>query len=231
MAKQNIQKVSKEEVLVDIAEVTKETQHWLEVYKKPIMYGAIGLVVLIGGWFAWKSYSESNQKKAVQAMWKAEQLFERDSFAVALNNPGGGYEGFLDIISKYGSTSAGNISRYYAGVCYLNLGKFDEAIKQLDDFSPSGEVTPTMKFGALADAYSEKQDFAKALKLYKEAAASGGIEDMKAMYLKRYAMLSEKQGDAASALEAYKEIKDKYAQTSDARDIEKYIARAESKKK
>lgn len=231
MAKQNIQKVNQEEVLVDIAEVTKETQHWLEVYKKPIIYGVVGLAVLIGGWYAWNTYVESNQKKAVQAIWKAEQMFERDSFAVALNNPGGGYEGFLGIISKYGSTPAGNMAHYYAGICYLNLGKFDEAIKELESFSPSGEVSPTMKAGALADAYSEKQDFAKALKLYKEAASAGSIEDIKAMYLKRYAMLSEKQGDVASALEAYKEIKGKYAQTSDARDIDKYIARAESKKK
>jgi tetratricopeptide (TPR) repeat protein len=231
MAKQNIQKVSKDEVLVDVAEVTKDAQHWLEVYKKPIMYGAIALVALIGGWYAWKSYVDSNQKKAIQAMWKAEQLFERDSFAVALSNPGGGYEGFLGISSKYGSTPAGNLSHYYAGICYLQLGKFDEAIKQLEDFSPSGEVSPTMKYGALADAYSEKQDFNKALKYYKEAASSGGIEDMKAFYLKRYGMLSEKQGDAGTALDAYKEIKSKYGATSDARDIDKYIARAESKKK
>ena len=178
MAKQNIQKVKEEEVLVDIAEVTKETQHWLEVYKKPIIYGVVGLAVLIGGWYAWNAYVDSNQKKAVQAIWKAEQLFERDSFAVALNNPGGGYEGFLGIISKYGSTPAGNMAHYYAGICYLNLGKFDEAIKELDSFSPSGEVSPTMKAGALADAYSEKQDFAKALKLYKEAASAGSIEDI-----------------------------------------------------
>ena len=231
MAKQNIQKVSKDEVLVDIAEVTKETQHWLEVYRKPIIYGVVALFLLIGGWFAWNSYVDSNQKKAVQAMWKAEQMFEQDSFALALNNPGGGYEGFLGIISKYGSTPAGNIAQYYAGVSYLQLGKFDEAIKHLDDFSPKGEVSPTMKYGALADAYSEKQDFTKALKYYKEAASSGGVEDMKAFYLKRYAMLSEKQGDFSTALDAYKEIKEKYGMTGDARDIDKFIARAESKKK
>lgn len=231
MAKQNIQKVSKDEVLVDIAEVTKETQHWLEVYRKPIIYGVVALFLLIGGWYAWNSYVDSNQKKAVQAMWKAEQMFEQDSFALALNNPGGGYEGFLGIISKYGSTPAGNIAQYYAGVSYLQLGKFDEAIKHLDDFSPKGEVSPTMKYGALADAYSEKQDFVKALKYYKEAASSGGVEDMKAFYLKRYAMLSEKQGDISTALDAYKEIKEKYGMTGDARDIDKFIARAESKKK
>ena len=233
MAKQSIKaaKGTKEEVLIDVAEVTHEAQHWFETYKKPLLYGAIALVVAIGGSLAWKSYQAGNQVKAVQAMWKAERMFEIDSFAVALNNPGGGYEGFTGIISKYGRTPAGNMAKYYAGICYLQLGKFDDAIKHLDDFSPSGTVSPTMKYGALADAYSEKQDFAKAIKYYKEAASEGSVEDLKALYLKRYAMLSEKQGDAASAVSAYNEIKEKYPTTTEGRDIDKFIARAEAKKK
>jgi tetratricopeptide (TPR) repeat protein len=236
MAKQKITTAPKgvkeeEEVLINVAEVTNDAQHWLEEYKKPLIYGAVALAVIIGGRLAWNYFQGGNQTKAVQAMWKAEQLFEQDSFAVALNNPGGGYEGFLGIISKYGSTPSGNMAKYYAGVSYLQLGKFDEAIKYLEDFSPVGTVTPTMKHGALADAYSEKQDFAKALKCYKEAASSGGVEDLKAMYLKRYAMLSEKQGDAASAASAYTEIKEKYANTAEGRDIDKFIARATAAKK
>jgi tetratricopeptide (TPR) repeat protein len=235
MAKQNISTAPKgkkeaEEVLVNVAEVTQDAQHWLETYKKPLMYGAIALVAIIGGSLAWKNYQAGNQTKAVQAMWRAEQMFERDSFATALSTPEGG-EGFLAIIGKYGSTPAGNIAKYYAGVSYLQLGKFDEAIKYLEDFSPSGAVSPTMKYGALADAYSEKQDFAKALKNYKEAASEGSVEDLKALYLKRYAMLSEKQGDVGSAVSAYKEIKEKYALSAEARDIDKFIARAEASKK
>jgi tetratricopeptide (TPR) repeat protein len=228
MAKQN---VKKEDVLIDVAEVTHEAQNWFETYKKPLLIGVVALAAGIAGWFWYQSNVAANQKKAVVAMYHAEQMFERDSFASALSNPGGGFEGFQGIASKYSGTPAGNLAHYYSGICYLNLGKFDEAIKELEDFSPSGEVTPTMKAGALADAYSEKKDFAKALKLYKEAANSGGIDDLKALYLKRYAMLSEVQNDMGSALDAYKEIKEKYALTSEARDIEKYIARAEAAKK
>ena len=228
MAKQN---VKKEDVLIDVAEVTHEAQSWFDTYKKPLLIGLGVLVVAIAGTLWYKSNTAANQKKAVTAMWHAEQMFEKDSFALALNNPGGGFEGFQGIASKYSGTPAGNLAKYYAGVCYLNLGKFDEAIQNLEDFSPSGVATPTMKYGALADAYSEKKDFAKALKYYKEAADAGGVDDLKAFYLKRYGMLSEIQNDAKSALEAYNTIKEKYATSSEGRDIEKYIARAEAAKK
>lgn len=224
-------KVSKEDVLVDITEVTHEAQHWLEVYRKPLIIGAVALVALIAGWLFWKNHVAGEQKKAVTAMWRAEQMFERDSFALALNNPGGGFDGFLDIAKKYGSTPSGNLARCYSAICYYNLGKFDEAIKYMNDYTPEGSVLGATKYGVLGDAYSEKNDFANALKNYRQAANSGEVDDIKAHYLKLYGMLSEKQNDNASALSAYKEIKEKYSQTTEGRDIDKYVARAEAGKK
>lgn len=230
MAKQKVNKVSQDEVLIDIAEVTKSTTSLFEKYRKQLIIGGGAVLVGIAAVVGWKAYVASSQDKAVKAVFRAEQMFDRDSFEVALNGPAGGYDGFLAVISKYGSTPAGNLARYRAGVCYLKLGKFDEAIKQLEDFDPDGKVTPTMKYGLLADAYSEKNDMAKALDLYKKAANAEGPEELCATYLMRFAMLSELQGKGGDALEAYKQVKDKFATTSVARDIDKYIARAESKK-
>jgi tetratricopeptide (TPR) repeat protein len=231
MAKVTKQKVSKEEVLVDVAEVTHKAESWFETNKKILLIGLIGLVAIIGGSIAWKSYIASQQKKAIQAMWKAEQLFERDSFATALSSTDANSLGFQQIIQKYGSTPAGNVSQLYAGISYMQLGKFDDAIKYLDDFSPKGGVAPALKYGLLGDAYSEKKDYSKALKYYKEASKAGSIDEIKAMYLKRYGMLSEIQNDLGSAIDAYQELKDKYATTPDGSGIEKYLARATARKK
>ena len=223
--------VAKEEVLIDVAEVTHEAQNWFGKNSKILLYGLLAVAAVIGASIFWKMNVASNQKKAVAAMWKAEQLFERDSFASAINSTDLNVSGFQQILSKYSSTPAGNVSNLYAAISYMQLGKFDDAIKFLDDFSPKGEIAPTLKYGLMADAYSEKKDFSKALKYYKEAANAGSIEDLKAMYLKRYGQLSEVQNDASSALEAYNEIKAKYPLSNDARDIDKFIARAEAKKK
>ena len=59
-------------------------------------------------------------------------------------NPGGGFPGFSDIVKKYGGTDAGNAALYYAGVSSLNLGQFDAAISYLEDFSPCGNLLPSM---------------------------------------------------------------------------------------
>lgn len=229
--KPNVAKVAKEEVLIDVAEVTHEAQNWFDKNKKLLLGAAVALVAIIGGNFLWKNNVASNQKKAVAAMWKAEQQFEKDSFATALSSTDLNLPGFQQILSKYSSTPAGNVSNLYSAISYMQLGKFDDAIKFLDAFSPKGEIAPTLKYGLMADAYSEKKDFSKALKLYKDAANAGSIDDLKAMYLKRFGQLSEVQNDASSALAAYAEIKSKYPLSNDARDIDKFIARAEAKKK
>jgi hypothetical protein len=52
-------------------------------------------------------------------MMLAQQQFEKDSFQLALTNPGGGYSGFLDIIDSYSGTKTANLAKYYAGICYL----------------------------------------------------------------------------------------------------------------
>jgi tetratricopeptide (TPR) repeat protein len=186
------------------------------------------LVIILGGYLFYKfGIQGPKEQNAETAMYRAEQQFARDSFALALENPGGGFEGFLDIIDNYSGTDAANLANYYAGVSYLNLGRFEAAIEYLNDFSPAGNVTPAMKNGALGDAYSELGEFDNALSAYKKAADSKN-EFLSPYYLKKYGLLSEKQGDKEAALEAFQKIKKDYYDSSEALDIDKYIARVQS---
>ena len=216
-----------DEILVDISEVTGKAEDFYQKNQKPLLIGVAALVIIVGGWMAYKNlYAAPRQKEALSQMAQAEFQFERDSFAQALANPGGGFPGFDAIVKKYGSTPAGNAARYYAGISCLNLGQFDAAISYLDDFSPKGELLPSMKYGALGDAWAEKGDLDKALGFYKKAAAEGeGNEILQPYYLKKYALLSEKQGKPKEAVEAWETIKANFPQTPEARDAEKYIVR------
>ena len=220
-------------VVVNETQGTSNSAPFWETYQKQIIYGAGAIAALFLVYWGYKNLVvEPKQKEAVGAMWKAQQMFEKDSFAQALNSPGLEADGFLAIIDKYGSTPAGNSAKYYAGVCYLQTGDFDNAIKYLEDYSPEGELLPIMKYGVLGDCYSEKQDFAKALSMYEKATSAGDNETLVPIYLKKLGMLNEKQGNKDAALKAYERIRSEFPNptSSDWRDIEKYIYRASAPK-
>ncbi len=167
------------------------------------------------------------EQEAIEQMAQAQVQFERDSFALALTNPGQGFAGFVDIADQYSGTNAGNLALYYAGVSYLHLGQFEAAIDYLSDFSPAGDVTPAMKAGVLGDAYSETNDFDRALSSYRKAVSGSSNPLITAYYLKKVGMLSERQGDKEAAREAYQTIKDDYSETPVANDIDKYLVRVQ----
>ena len=216
---------STDETLVDIVEVKQSSQEYFEKNQTLVLGVIAAITILVGGLLFYNIMIKGpNERNARTAMFRAEEQFARDSFALALENPGGGFDGFLDIIDNYGGTKTSNLDNYYAGISYLNLGRYDAAIEYLEDFKPSGKITPIMKNGALGDAYSEMGDFNKALSFYRKATSTKN-EFLTPYYLKKIGLLSEKLGDNNAALKAYIEIKENYFDSNEAGDIDKFIAR------
>jgi TolA-binding protein len=227
MAKRKLTKREEDETLIDLVDAKESAQNFFEKNQMTIIGVVAGLALLIGGYFIYKFLiKDPAEKQAMHALYKAETQFAQDSFARALDNPGDGYEGFLDIISNYGSSKAGNLAQYYAGVSYLNLGKYDVAIEYLEDFSPAGKISPIMKYGAMGDAHSELGNYDKALNNYKTAAFNYNNEFLSPYYLMKYGMLSERQGNKAEAIKAYNKVKSDYPNSTQAVGIDKYIVRA-----
>jgi tetratricopeptide (TPR) repeat protein len=229
MAQRRKTRKAQEDTLVDIVEVKDQATDFFEHNQKPLMAILGAIALLVGGYFAYKQfYKLPREKEAAEQMYQAELQFERDSFELALLNPGGGYSGFLDIIDDYKGTDVANIGNYYAGICYLHLGKFEAAISYLSDFSPAGEITPIMKYGALGDAYSELSQFDKAISSYKKAAQSADNDFLTPYYMKKLGLLYEHQGDYAAAAKTFRQIKADYAKSQDGFNIDKFIDRAEA---
>ena len=218
-----------EDILVEEAVVQEtSTGDFIEDNQQYIIYALMAVALLVAAYFIYKyMFQAPKQQEAVEQMYKAQDQFDRDSFNLALTNPGAGYPGFLDIIDSYGGTKAANTANYYAGISYLNLGQFDNAVKYLKDFSASGEVLPITKNGALGDAYAEKGDLNNAMSYYKKAVSAGDNEILTTYYLKKVGLLSEKNGDKAAANAAYKRIRDDYPNSPEAGEIEKYIFRTQ----
>jgi tetratricopeptide (TPR) repeat protein len=221
-------KEEQEETILNIVEAREQAQSFFERNQNIILGVVGGLALIVGGYFAYKYlYLQPKQEEAIEQMYQAQIAFERDSFAMALNNPGGGYLGFLDVIDQYGGTKAANISKYYAGVSYLNLGRYEDAIDYLGKFKPAGDILPSMKFGALGDAHSEIGDFDKAISFYKKAVNAEDNAFITPYYLKKLALLSSRQGDTEAALKHFKEILDKYPNSVEALEAPRYISKYE----
>ena len=69
----------------------------------------------------------------------------------------------------------------------------------------------------------------KAIEYYMEAVKRNDNTYTAPMYMKKAALAYEIKGDYANALNLYQNIKTKYYSSSEASDIDKYIARAEVK--
>jgi tetratricopeptide (TPR) repeat protein len=160
-------------------------------------------------------------------MYMAEQYFEKDSFNLALNGDGN-YLGFLDIIDDYSITPQAKLARYYAGISYLHLGKYDEAIDYLGGFKTKDVILKPVAIGALGDAYLEKGDESKALNQYNKAISASDNEMSTPIYLMKAGRLSEKMNKPGKALEYYTKLKEKYPESNEGRTVDKYIARINS---
>lgn len=203
----------------------KAQQFWTK-NSKVLVYGLVGLVVLLGGYFAYRTFvQEPNEQKAVEAMWKAEDYYRMDSARLALNGDGQNL-GFLKVISKYDGTKAGNLARFYAASSYLKIGDFNNAIKFLKDFKTSDKLVQVRATGLLGDALAESGKKKEAAEEYKKAGTMYP-EDVanSPEYLFRAGLLYQELGNNDQAVDMYSRIKDTYPTSNIGREIDKYLGR------
>jgi len=217
-----------EENLVDVVETQeKQSEGFIEDNQNTIFGVLVAAVVLIGLYMLYKQfYQAPKEKQAVEEMTQAQFQFAQDSFALALTNPGGGFDGFADLANNFGGTTAGNTAELYAGISYLQLGEFDAAIEHFKDYDGSGEIGPILKNGLLGDAYAEKNEMDQALSYYKKAANAGDNQGVTPYYLLKQGLLELKNNNHSAAKDAFTKIKDKYPTSRFAQDAEKYLMRA-----
>lgn len=195
-------------------------------YQKQISIAATVIILLVGGWFGYKKFIKGPQEeKAWDTVFKAEEYFRMDSLQKALNGDGLN-AGFLKVIDKYGGTDAGNMARFYAGVCLLQTGDFANAAKHLKKFKTSSKQIQARAYKLLGDAYSEQGKNDDAIDAYKKAAKQFPEDQANSAEALFFAAgLSEKAGKKNEAIELYKELKEKFPNTRQGFEADRYLAK------
>lgn len=206
-----------------VEQALNNTEHFIERYKKPLIYGAIIILVIISAGFAYQHlYRKPLIQEALAQSFTAEQSFRADSFALALNGDGNTL-GFKQIIEEYGN-KAGEAIYFYAGVSELQLGNYQSAIDYLKKYDGDDLVFQARAICNIGDAYAGLQNYKEAVNQYIKAAKHVD-NPFAAGYLLKAGIMYEELGETAKALETYEEIKVKYPQTIEGYEIDKYIAK------
>jgi len=217
------QKDKFEERQENIVQTVNTTSEFFEKNKK-VIWGVVIAVVVIGlGIFLYHRFVYQNQvAEAMEQAYPAENLFRNGEYELALNGDGNN-PGFAAIIDDYGN-KAGKSMTLYAGICELQLGNYDSAISYLKQYKGKEPVLAARAKACEGDAYVGLEDYTTAVACY-ESAVKLADNVFAATYLLKQGLAYEALGDKAAALACYKTIQDKYPQSIEAYDINKYIAR------
>ncbi len=230
MAKKNKDEVS--QGMQNVEQTLSRTEQFLEDNYKALLIGLGVVVILVALFWLYRIYLNKRNDEAQAQIYQAERYLEIDSINLALNGDGN-YPGFLDIAKDYGSTRTGNLARYGAGICYLHLGEYEEAISYLEKYSKKDKMIASIAIGATGDAYVELGDTKKGVAKYLEAAEYAANSFNTPLYLMKAGQIYELDGNYSEALKIYERIKDEYPESNEGTTIDKFISRvkvlAESK--
>ncbi|MEN8225769.1 MAG: tetratricopeptide repeat protein [Bacteroidota bacterium] len=213
--------------MVAVEEALGRTEQFVEKYQKLIMYVITGIILIVLAYFGYQRlYISPMEANAQEEVFMAQKYFEMDSLNRALHGDGNAL-GFLDIIDDYGASKTGNLARYYAGICYLRMGNFEEAIDYLEQHDPVDQIIAPMALGALGDAYLELNEPERAADYYMDAAEENYNDFTTPMFLYKAGMTYEILGEYEDALEVYDRIYREFYRSAEGRTIERNIAKME----
>lgn len=218
-------KQTQSDSLEGIEHALTRTEQFIEDNSKVLSYIVGGIVILIVLFIGAKRfYITPLEEEASGQMFMAEKFFERDSFDLALNGYGT-YPGFIEITEDYKITKTANLAKYYAGISFLKLGDYEEAIDFLSDFKTKDILVGSAQYSSLGDAYVELNELESAIRAYKKAVSEFGNNFTSPLIMKKMGLVHEELNETSEANKLYLRIKSEFPDSEEARDIDKSIAR------
>ena len=217
---------------LNVEDALTQSEAFLVKYKNAIISGVVAVIIIVAGFIMYKNlYAEPREEKAQAALFKGQEYFEQDAYEQALNGDSIGFVGFLKVADDFSGTKAANLAKAYAGICYAQLGKYEEAVKMLDSFNGKDQMVAPAILGAAGNCYAQLGQLDKAASTLMSAADKADNNTLSPIFLMQAGEILVKQGKYDDAVDAYTKIKDKYFQSYQAMDIDKYIEQAKLMKK
>ena len=223
------------EVFSKLDETASKTEDFVAKNQR-IIIGVVGAIALMTvGYLAYQKFvAAPKEDEAATEMFQAQQYFQQatdgvasDSlFKLSLKGAEGKF-GFVDIADKYSGTDAGNLANYYAGIAFLNTGKYTEAIEYLGKFKSEDMVLSALAKGAIGDAYSQNKQPKEALENYIKAVEANKNDFTTPRFLLKAGKTALALGNKEEALKYFTDIKDNFDSSPEAASVDVLIGLAQ----
>lgn len=236
---EDIQVLEKDSTTAGVFSTLDETASKTEDFvakNQNVIIGVVGAIALVlVGYLAYQKFvAAPKEEEAATEMFQAQQYFQQATDGVAsdslykLSLKGAeGKFGFVDIADKYSGTDAGNLANYYAGIAYLNTGKYTEAIDYLGKFKSDDIVLNALAKGAIGDAYSQKDQPKEALENYVKAVEANKNDFTTPRFLLKAGKTALALGNKEDALKYFTDIKDNFDASPEAASVDVLIGLAQ----
>ena len=226
------------EVFSTLDESASKTEAWVSKNQNYILGGIIAIALGVLGYLAYNQFviKPKDANAANEFSYPMQHFNEalsneaqKDSlFTLALNGAEGKF-GFLDIIEEYSGTPTANLAKYSAGMAYLNLQQYDEAITYLEDFSSDDEVYQPFALGGIGDAFSQLEQPEEALEYYERAISAAGTNEFTTpKFLYKAGVAAMELGNREKALDYFTRIKEDFPDANEANNIDALIGFAQN---
>ena len=225
------------EVFSTLDESASRSEQWVARNQNYIL-GIIGVIAIgVLGYLAYNQFIQKPKSaSAANELFYPQQYFdqalnsttEKDSlYNLALNGAEGKY-GFLDIIDEYQGTPAANLGNYYAGMSYLHMQQYDDAIRYLEKFSSSDAMLGPLALGGIGDAFMQLGQAADALGYYEKAINHNENDYTTPRFLYKAGVTALELGQKDKALQYFERVKQDYSTSNEASTIDAFIGMAKS---
>ena len=220
-----VQESTTAEVFETLDTTANKTEEWVVRYQNVIL-SFIGLVAIgVLGYLGYTNFIiKPKAREAVSELNQAQYYFElavnsvnSDSLYRRALVGGEGKYGFLDIIENYKGTPAAKLAIYSAGMAYLNLNDYENAITYLDKFSADDILLSALAKGAIGDAYAQLGQIEDAYAYYLEASQISENMYSTPKYLYKAAMLGAQNGKINQAISFLERIEKEYPKAEEAK--------------
>jgi len=197
--------------------------------RRQLVYGlGIGLLALILAVPGYIYYQQQQADQANEMLGRILPTYEQGNFQQALEGTGQ-QAGLLTIADEFGGTDAGNLAAFYAASALYEQEEYDRALEYFQQFDKSNDYIGASAYAAEAAIYESRGSFEQAAGHYEQAAEQYPNEMTAPRYLLEAGQAYEDAGNYEAAEAAYQRIKEEYADSGEASEVDRYLARVRAR--